>query len=89
MDKLRTVLLFTQIEFGQLADIYEQLTKAKTKKEHIKLIRAVTSYIKSLANVGLLSNVPKEFEIFSIEKEVSCVFPSEVIFAITIKYEGE
>ena len=77
---------FTEIEFGALSTIYEELQKAKTKKEHNKLIHAITSYLKSLTKVKILTNMPDTFEIYSIRKEVMGSFPSYVGYDITIFY---
>ena len=77
---------FTEIEFGALSTIYEELQKAKTKKEHTKLLSAIHSYIKSLASNGILKFIPKKFSIYSVKEEVNTSdFPGDIFYVVTIK----
>ena len=81
---------FTQVEFGALYTIYEALKTAKTKKEHVKLLSAIHSYIKSLASNGILKFIPKKFSIYAIQEEVNTSdFPGDICYTVTIKEEGE
>lgn len=76
-------LYFTDIEFGQMADIVPLIEKAKTKKEYTKACNIILSYIKSLAKVKLVSLPEGEIFIFSISREVKCnTFPSEVVYIV-------
>lgn len=81
--KTRTVV-YTDIEFGHCSLIMEALGKAKTQKEHKKLMSSLLSFAKSMSNLSLVYRIPKNAEITAVSKELSLnTFPSEVAYYIT------
>ena len=80
-----STIQFTEIEFGSMTIVLEDLKAAKTKKVFDASIRNMKSFLRSMAKIRCISVLPDDFYIISITKVLAVQsFPADIYYDVVI-----
>ena len=75
----------TQIEFGSMTFVLDNLEKARFKKEYDTGLRQMKAFLRSMSKIGAIKELPDDFYIISINRALGVQsFPADVFYDIVI-----
>lgn len=81
---MRTIQ-FTEIEFGSMTIVLEDIRGAKIKRAFDASMRNMKSFLRSMAKIRCISALPDDFYIISITKVLAVQsFPADIYYDVVI-----
>ena len=75
----------TQLEFGSMTFVLDNLEKARIKKEYDTRLRQMKAFLRSMSKIGAIKKLPDDFYIISINRALGVQsFPADVFYDIVI-----
>ena len=75
----------TQIEFGSMTFVLDNLKKARIKKEYDVSLRQMKAFLRSMSKIGAIGKLPDDFYVISINRVLAVQsFPADVFYDIVI-----
>ena len=75
----------TQLEFGSMTFVLDNLEKARIKKEYDTGLCQMKAFLRSMSKIGVIGKLPDDFYIISINRVLAVQsFPADVFYDIVI-----
>ena len=79
------IISLTQIEFGSMTFVLDNLEKARVKKEYDVSLRQMKAFLRSMSKIGVIAPLPDDFYVISVHRVLALQsFPADVFFEIVI-----
>ena len=81
---IKTVTM-TQLEFGSMSIVLACIKFARLKKDYDTNMRQMKSFLKSMSKIGVIKDLPADFNILSISRTLAAQsFPSDIYYEIFV-----
>ena len=81
---IKTVTM-TQLEFGSMSIVLACIKIARLKKDYDTNMRQMKSFLKSMNKIGVINDLPEDFNILSINRILAVQsFPADVFYEIVV-----